>query len=229
MFRKGAFVVSIVAMVLLALPALAQERSRSRTVRVDCSRRGASIARALETRADELVVEISGICNENLEIRRSNVTFRGASGDRTRDGIRGVGTDPAVAIVDVWDAVDVTFEDLTLAGGAGIALNAARSPRVFLSNCRLVDNGSMGVYVTLGSSVYAERCDFSRNLSGARATRASRFVCEGCSFEDNTGWAVMALEYGRVQIDGWWADPSLEGSEPRTSPARSSARSAWAG
>ncbi len=219
MFRKGAFVVSIVAMVLLALPALAQERSRSRTVRVDCSRRGASIARALETRADELVVEISGICNENLEIRRSNVTFRGASGDRTRDGIRGVGTDPAVAIVDVWDAVDVTFEDLTLAGGAGIALNAARSPRVFLSNCRLVDNGSMGVYVTLGSSVYAERCDFSRNLSGARATRASRFVCEGCSFEDNTGWAVMALEYGRVQIDGWWADPSLEGSEPPDVPS----------
>jgi len=219
MLRRSAFVVSIVAMVLLALPALAQEKTRTRTVRVDCSRRGASIARALETAADELVIEISGFCHENFEIRRSNVTLRGASGDPTLDGIHGVSTDPPpAAMIEVWDAMDVTFEDLTLTGADNSALNVIRSPRVFMRNCRVVDNGFVGVFSTIGSSVWAELCDLSRNVSGARASRVSRFVCDGCTFEDNTFWALVAYEYGTVELNGWWADPSLEGTTPPDVP-----------
>ena len=59
----------------------------SRTIRVDCTK-GQSIQAAIDKNAGSIIVEIRGICSENVLIDGREVTLRGS--DPTVDGIRGV-------------------------------------------------------------------------------------------------------------------------------------------
>jgi hypothetical protein len=47
---------------------------------------------ALQTPADELTLQINGVCNENVVIRRDGVFLEGS--DKATDGIHGVATGP---------------------------------------------------------------------------------------------------------------------------------------
>jgi hypothetical protein len=199
------------ALVASAIPgavATAQEKPKGKTVRVDCSRRGASIAKALSSPADELVIEITGFCRENVEIRRSDVTLRGASGDATLDGIEGVSASPwALAVVEVWNADRVTFEDLTLRGGrAGLATFGAQ--RLAIERCNIDDNLVTGATFGAGSSAMASLSTFSRNRNGVTAVGGSFFSCSGCTADDNSQYGVTATEGAEVSFGGYYGDPS---------------------
>lgn len=193
-----------------AVVASAQEAhglAKDKTVTVDCTRRGASIAKALENPADHLVVEISGFCRENVEIRRGDVTLRGASGDPLADGIEGVVASPTpLAVVEIWNVDHVFFEDLTLRGGrSGLAAFGAQ--RVVISRCRLVDNSTTGALFAAGSNVGAVLSTFSSNAVGVLTNAGSIFTCQGCTAEDNTSFGVAVSEGAEAYFGGYYEDP----------------------
>jgi hypothetical protein len=129
----------------------------SKTVRVDCGRHE-SINAALTSnpKAVNLVVEISGMCNENVVVTRDRVTLRGAN--PATDGIRAVAAiETTDAAVWVRDAQLVTIENLTLTGGqSGLVATNASEPFLWVRGCRLEGNASYGVRLETNSLVEME-------------------------------------------------------------------------
>lgn len=113
------------------------------TVQVDCAA-GDSINAALANPARELTVEIHGVCNEDVEIRRDRVTLIGATSPAA-DGVRAVDTtDDLGAAVLVRDARDVRIENLSLGGGAFVGLFASNAQALQVIGCRLEGNAFRG-------------------------------------------------------------------------------------
>ena len=101
----------------------------SKTVRVYCgSWWSGSINKALETPAEELAIEIHGMCTEDVVISRDNVTLLGA--DPESDGIQSEVEGKGAALTVIGSRF-VTVENLTLNGG--FKLPSASS--AVLSNC----------------------------------------------------------------------------------------------
>ena len=200
---------------LVASGSLARVAS-SKTVTVDCSKKNASVAKALETKADELTVVISGVCMENVEIRRDSVTLMGASGDPTVDGLHGVpGDHTPLAVVEVWNSRYVKIQDLGIGNGTELGLGAWSALQMEVSNCRMHDNGGSGGHFSIDSDVYVERSSFTDNGShGVRVQRVTRFSCAGCSFTDNDGYGLSIGEsasaslYSFVPTGGGAATPT---------------------
>ncbi len=195
--------------------ATAQDKPpRAKTVVVDCSRRGASITKALSTTADELVIEISGFCRENIEIRRDQVTLRGASGDPLVDGIEGVAVTPTPhAVVEVWNADRVSLEHLTVRGGTRSGLATFGAQMLMIVDCRFVDNGITGAFFAAGTAAGADLSTFSSSRTGVLATGGSLFTCSGCTVEDNESVGVTASEGSEIYFGGYYEDP-LSGDPP---------------
>ena len=95
-----------------------KDESGVTTVVVNC-KTGGSINEALKVSANELVIEIRGMCRENVTVSRDWVTLRG--GNSKKDGIESQLEDPFVGglrpAVVAWKANRVVFENLTLRGG----------------------------------------------------------------------------------------------------------------
>jgi hypothetical protein len=72
---------------------------------------------ALQTPADELTLQINGVCNENVVIRRDGVFLEGS--DKATDGIHGVatGADIEPPVIRILGAVNVQLENLSIANG----------------------------------------------------------------------------------------------------------------
>ena len=155
------------------------------TVTVDCDA-GDRITDALSEPAVELTIEISGMCTEDVEITRTDVTLRGS--DPTMDGIM---SDPAGLMqqaLTVRNTSRVNVENLKLTGaGNGIGINDSFG--VGLNNCNLVDNEFAGAIVGTGSAVTFTDTDVAapnpptdaRLSRGIWATNGSRVSCFDCT------------------------------------------------
>lgn len=143
------------------------------TVQVDCDA-GDTLADALARRADELTVEITGSCFEDVVIRRDRTILVGVA-----TGAEIVGSPsppvPFGGVVTVLGASRVTLTDLTIRDGRrGVAVldgGGARLERITARNqvqhgllllgashasvegCSFVDNGQDGLGVWGGSSL----------------------------------------------------------------------------
>ena len=125
---------------LLASPSSAQ---KSKTIKVDCSK-GQSINKALEDKADELIIEISGMCEENVLVERHNVTLRG--GDPAGDGIRAVDEGDDDVALTIAGTLNVAVENLRLTGGErGLTVNNVIRGSVHVRNCNVEGNSRMGL------------------------------------------------------------------------------------
>ena len=179
----------IALLILFALPPLlsaplppASAQAPAAIEKVDCHK-GESVNKALTKQpgAAALVVEIRGLCHENVVITRDRVTLRGA--DPEEDGIRavaaGVQTDSAVW---VRGAQLVTIENLSLSGGyAGLTATDANLPFLRMLNCRVEDNAQFGVQLEV-SLLQVEDTTFGPNARfNVGAFAASRFECRGCT------------------------------------------------
>lgn len=155
-----------------------------KAVAVDCAA-GESINAALAKKADELIVEITGLCAEDVQVRRDRVTLRGS--DPLVDGIQAVGTgDLFGAALLIREARFVTVENLKLTGGvrAGLRVENARR-NVFATNCRFEGNGFWGV-VAIGSLVDIDDSVATGNGSGGLIASESSFIlCDNCTVFDN--------------------------------------------
>ena len=145
-----------------ASPAAIGTHVGGRTVRVDCAR-GESIAKALRSSIDPLVVEISGVCQESVLVERRGVTLRG--GSAATDGIARPAT-PGSDIPLRVRARGTTIENLTISGGA-VAVERggehdSRDRQTTISGCVIADAPRWGLvvsgeYVVL-SDVAIRRC-----------------------------------------------------------------------
>jgi hypothetical protein len=164
-----------------------------RTVRVDCFK-GKSINKALKKhKNDELIIELDGICDEDVLVQRDNVTLRGINLDsegEPEDGIRAVSTDPDAppnfgATLFIRDALNVTVENLILTGAALAGLKILDSGSggplpIVVRNCRLENNTDVGLALTRANAVFEDTV-FTGNGVGPTVMTKSVFGCANCS------------------------------------------------
>jgi len=223
--------ISTISLMLLGASVYAAT-PESTTVLVNCSR-GESINKALEAKGDELIVEIRGICTENVAVTRNRVTLRGR--DPALDGIRGAGMtgvlrpDQAVIRIDLAD--DVTIEKLSVANSDRVAILVIRGSALLkelrvsnvlrdgiqalfgsfvdASDVHVSDSRRAGIAAFGAAQVFCTRCDLVGNRSGLFAVQSS------FSFENSTvqGAGAGIGSFGSSEVDvidstvqaGMWA------------------------
>ncbi|HVF58412.1 MAG TPA: right-handed parallel beta-helix repeat-containing protein [Thermoanaerobaculia bacterium] len=159
---------------------------------VDCTK-GDSLQAAIDKSQDDDVIEVRGLCNENVQIQRKRLTLHGL--DPATDGIRGVAPDPpAVAALHVWYANGGLVENLsftdTSPGGVGLALGYSFFEA---RNCRMVGNPANGVRVSLSSVFFGTEVTLADSGgAGLLVQRSSEAFCTGCRLENNAGFAADA-------------------------------------
>jgi len=166
--------------------------SGPRTVRVRCAA-GETIGDALKKKGQPLVVEIGGVCREDVVVERDDVTLRGS--DPLTDGVRGVG--PGVSnfdgVVEVRRARGVTIENLTVTGGDRSGIAVDRSDNVTIRNCHVRDNGTRGLLASFSSNVAAFDSTFARNgLAELRPYNTRALNCTGCTVEASQNGVLAA-------------------------------------
>lgn len=133
-----------------------QGKPAAKTIAVDCTK-GESINAALSNTQPNLVIEIHGMCNEDVLVLRSDVTLRGTNPNT--DGIAGVAGPPTgdpnapgviLAALDIR-ANRITVENLKLTNGAAYGINGFNAQQIDVKNCVFTANHSVGANFTLGS------------------------------------------------------------------------------
>ncbi|HEU4596714.1 MAG TPA: hypothetical protein VFS10_16370 [Pyrinomonadaceae bacterium] len=184
MTRHQAFALLLLSACLLIPTALAPALAAPPAVteKVNCHK-GESINKALAKHSDaaSLVVEISGLCKENVVVTRDRVTLRGA--DPATDGIEAIANvEQTDAAVWVRSAQLVTVENLKLTGGfSGLLATEVSVPHLRVNNCRMEGNVQWGAQLELALLV-AEDTTFGPNERFSVGVFAgSRFECHGCT------------------------------------------------
>ena len=161
--------------------------AQTATVSVDCSK-GKAINKALDDHknARSLIVEIAGMCNENVIVTRDRLTLRGAN--PSTDGIQ---AESNVAQTDaaIWirGAHDVTVENLKLTGGfAGLLATEVSTVDLRMVNCRSEGNSAYGVLLQ-SSLLEAEDTVLTSNGNYNAGVFTSRFACTRCTLSDPHG------------------------------------------
>ena len=207
MIRPG-----LVALLLVSLPLSAQEwRQRKlealsmrraaapklaatgdKPITVDCARKD-RIQQAIDQNPGGTVIEIRGLCIENVRIDHKEVTLRGAN--PATDGIRSLTTTPALTITD---SDNVVIEHLSLSDNPGTAIQMSESS-VLLEDCVINGNnaeaagGLSAIHATSHTFVRAGHLTVSNNQRrGVTVQRSASFFCVGCDFANNTGVAAAA-------------------------------------
>jgi hypothetical protein len=167
---------------LLAAPVPPAAAQPPATEKVNCLK-GESVNKALAKQpgAAALVVEISGVCHENVVVTRDRVTLRGADPDD--DGIQAVADVEQIdAAVWVRGAQLVNIENLKLTGGfSGLLATDVGVPFLRLKNCRLEGNNQWGAQLEV-ALLDAEDTTFGPNARfSVGVFNGSRFGCNGCT------------------------------------------------
>lgn len=157
-------------------------RAPAATVKVNCDK-GESVNKALAKQPDaaSLLVEIDGMCKENVVVTRDRVTLRGT--DPAADGIEATANvEQTDAAVWVRGAQLVNIENLKLTGGfTGLLATEVSIPHLRVNNCRLEGNVQWGAQLELALLV-AEDTIFGPNARFSVGVFAgSRFECRGCT------------------------------------------------
>jgi hypothetical protein len=182
---------SLASLVVLLFPAssITHSEKLSATVEVDCTN-GDKINKALSKhpKAQKLIVEIRGMCQENVVVTRDGVTLHGA--DPANDGIQAE-EDEELTDPTVWvrGATMTTVENLTLTGGfSGLLASNANLPDLRITNCRLVSNRNFGLQL---ENSLASATDTT--FKGAGVFFGSRLNCTHCTLEVPPASGVATL------------------------------------
>jgi hypothetical protein len=152
------------------------------TEKVNCTKNG-SINKALAKTASAaaVIIEITGMCNENVVVARDRVTLKGT--DPATDGIQATGnTEQSDAALWVRGGQFVVVENLKLTGGfTGLLATDVSVPVMRLNNCRLEGNAFFGAQLQ-NALVQAQDSTFGPNSrTNVNVSSASRFICLNCT------------------------------------------------
>jgi hypothetical protein len=172
-----------------ALRTVAPAKAASSKV-VDCAK-GNSLQEAIDKSTGEVILEVRGLCNENVRIERRKLTLHGL--DPVTDGIRGVTVDPPViGALEVWYSELVHIENLSIRHPSGVGVGLWHSGAE-MKNCQMTANGNAGVHVSGASFLDATELTLSDNgRQGLNVQRGSLGFCLGCRLENNATWAATA-------------------------------------
>lgn len=185
--------------IALALPAAADPETQ--TIAIDCAQ-GQSIQQALAHPADQLIVEISGMCQERVVITRSNVTLIGT--DPTNDGITGPAVaDPVVqrALVRVLESRNVRFENLSVTGSEMHGIEGGELAFMDIVNCRITANAGRGLQIATNAFARVEDTFLGDNGSIDLITFNGGLVnCTRCTISRGAGVPVVAANDSRISL-----------------------------
>ena len=169
----------------------------AKTVAVDCTM-GQKIQAAIDREDGPLVVDVHGICDENVNIVRKNVTLRGV--DPLTDGIDGVVAVPQLAALRLRYVEFAQVENLTIRNGPAAGVSAAFSTLV-LENCRITGHAGPGIAASQGTFLDATGTTISQNGGqGVSVQTASRLFCHGCDVTGNGGFAASGINGGVISL-----------------------------
>lgn len=158
---------------------------KSQTEAVNCNA-GESIQTVLDTIvADELKIDITGTCNETVNVRRHSVA------------LRGVGNPTITGGLDIRDSRGVTVSDLSVVDGSGISIDLGSAVELY----NVSSTGSSGHGIFLGdSAVYAEGIVSTNNaVMGIRVDTGTEFTFSGdMDLSDNGGWGLFTTTQSHV-------------------------------
>jgi len=178
---------------LFALSPAAAPTAPAKTVVVNCAK-GGRISTALANNDGPLVIEVRGICPENLRIERNDLTLRGR--DPARDGVQGVAADPQPSALEFYHANRISLENISVSDGPGRGIGAWYSD-LTMTNCRVERNGSTGVHVSAASGLTGSGLVVSHNHgSGILSQRQALTQCLDSRLDGNTGFAGYAAWNG---------------------------------
>jgi hypothetical protein len=172
----------------------------SEWVVVDCDN-GGNINEALQTPAEQLYVEIQGICEENVVVERENVFLLGTPGDGVEDGIVGPDDPPFTEEPTVQEAIELgVFDIVTLLVknsrwvyvGQGLQLTAGQNP--------------MGAVRVVDSLVAFEQCNISNSDRWGMIVEDSFVYGEGLEFNGCDSGPCTEWSGGIVVTDGGHLD-----------------------
>lgn len=157
---------------------------------VDCTK-GDSLQAAIDKSLDGDVLEVRGLCNENVKVLRKRLTLHGL--DPLTDGIAGVAaTPPTLAALEVWYSDNLRVENLSFVHPTGHGLGLWYSQGEAI-NCRMVGNPLHGVHVSVSSFLNATELTLSDNgQSGLNVQRNASGFCRGCQVHNNAASAATA-------------------------------------
>lgn len=218
----------VLSLIVLASPSDAQVSSDAgndatleensffhRTVRVNCDQ-GRTIEHALRRWAQHLTIEISGSCNEDVLIRRDDVTLRGRNASAELVG--GIRVDGAsrVEISGFTVRDSATFEScIEAVNGAAIRVTdmvvqdcAQRGIRLRNATGEIIDSTALNVgdvgFLARGSSMTLEGAITSTNagLVGISVTDGSNLFSKGGDLVvTGSGWGII------VQLASSFSNP----------------------
>ena len=155
----------------------------AKTIKINC-KKNKSINKALEDTAIELTIEISGICTEDVLVRRDNVTFLGS--DPNFDGIQAESNavdTPFGAALLIREARNIHVENLQLNGGwTGLRVENARR-RITADNV-ILQGANFGA-VSLGGRLDMANATITNNLRGIGASASAELTCNNCTVSNN--------------------------------------------
>jgi len=177
------------------------EELETKTILVECEE-GESIDAKLDKHAERLIIEIRGICEENVLIQRDHVVLRGA--DPATDGIRGRSGDPK-ATLTLRDVSSITIENLSIGGGPDSGLLVIGSDEIEVRNSWFRDNGIWGVAMTRSTVVFEESLLESNTFGGFLVSGYASLFCRDCTVRG--GFFSVGLSFHST---GQFVDMTIE-------------------
>lgn len=205
----------IISSVLLAGIAVFASQASAITRTVDCDK-GQSIQDALEkgqSNAEPLVINVSGTCNEIVEIQRDDVTIDGNNNAVISGnvGLRGADHITIANITITSSGVGLALEgsnhvrlfNTTVTGNQGwaaIVVNESSSLKTWDSY--ITNNSQTGVFVGLSSSLVTSNTHFSNNGSDGvtLALNSSAFLTNGTLIQGNATDGIIVKEHSIVDL-----------------------------
>ena len=200
--RTGAGWILLVAVTLAAglllVPARADAQAIAvRMVNVNCGLPGQTIAGALRRQVvgGGLVVNITGTCNEHVDIFRDDVILRGAAPGAT---IHGPTTNDQTVFID--GARRVHLQDLTITGGSD-GVSGVRGASFFLEHVIVDGAARLGVVASYGASAFISGSTVRNSVSnGVTAANSATVVITNSTVEGNTGTGIQASRTSHIRV-----------------------------
>lgn len=164
------------------------------TVDVDCGA-GQSIGNVLATHGSglgHLTINVSGTCNETVDVKRSNVTLQGQGASTIIQGPANVYT-----VVVQNGAGNVAIADLKIVGGVA-SLVVSKSAYAKATNI-ISEQSVLGVMAADGGSLDVTASQMHNNLYGIYAIRGGVIMISNSIIEANTVGAI-AFKGGTINL-----------------------------
>jgi hypothetical protein len=171
----------------------------AKTFKLDCNKKS-ELQKTIDASANGDLIEITGICMENIRIADKTLTLIGADSPGPH-GIEGIAarTDG----IRIENSPGTHLEGLQINNPHSTGVRIKFSQNVSMTDCDVSDSGggrATGIYVQQISFLNGTRLRLDRNLRGLVAYMQSEFWCRECDLNDNNYNAAYSSNDSTVTL-----------------------------